>query len=287
MKVIDIHIHGGGGYDTQTVDPGDLLRIAEIQASRGVSAIIPTIYPAKINKMRTHIEAVKKAMEIQAREESHGSKILGVNLEGPFLNPSFPGALDPQVFLPPAERHYREITEGFENIIKVVTISPELKGALALTRLLSDRGVAVSLGHTNATFSEAERAYQQGAHCITHLFNAMRPYHHREPGIAGFGLLNPHIYVELIGDQFHLHPRTLDLVFRVKNPSKIIIVSDSVKETPDHESPTTANLENGTGKLMGGAIDVVTAATKLIKAGFNRELILPCISFNPERYLSS
>ena len=284
MKVIDIHIHGTGGYETRTADPSDLLKLAEIQGAHGVSAIIPTIYPAGIDEMRSNMEAVKKAMELQTRE-GNAAEILGINLEGPFLNPSFPGALNPRTFLPPTEHSYREITDGFESIVRVITLSPELDGALQLTRLLADKGVVVSMGHTNATMSEAEEAYGQGARGITHLFNTMRPFHHREPGIAGFGLLNPFVYVELIGDPFHLHQGTFDLVFRVKDPSRIIIVSDSVKETPDTAQPAQAGLEDATGRLQGGAMNVTEAATRLIRAGFDRDLIMGCISANPARYL--
>ena len=144
-------------------------------------------------------------MDLQA-SSGRGAEILGVNLEGPFLNPSFAGALDARAFLSPSERSYRDITEGFEDIVRIITIAPELDGSLPLIRFLADRGVIVSMGHTNATFSEAEAAHGQGARGITHLFNAMRPYHHREPGAVGFGLLSRDIYVELICDPFSPPP---------------------------------------------------------------------------------
>ena len=285
MKAVDIHTHGMGGYDTRTTSPEDILRIAEIQEAHGVSAILPTIYPAGIDEMRSNMEAVKRAMEAQARG-SHGAAILGINLEGPFLNPSFAGALDGGSFLPPGEESYLKITEGFEDIIRVITVSPELDGALRLIKSLADKGVTVSMGHTGATFGEAEAAWRQGARGITHLFNAMRPYHHREPGIAGFALLNQGVYVELIGDPFHLHSATLDLVFRMKDPSRIIIVSDSVKETSDVAELPPAGLKDSTGTLQGGAMNVTAAAARLIEAGYDRDLIMGCISANPSAYLA-
>lgn len=284
MKAIDIHIHGIGGFETRTTAPEDVLRIAEIEGAGGVSAILPTIYPAGIDEMRSNMEAVKRAMALQV-PGSGAAEILGVNLEGPFLNPSFAGALDPGAFLPPAEHTLREIAEGFEDVIRVVTIAPEMDGALRLVRLLADKGVAVSLGHTNATMREAEAAYRQGARGVTHLFNAMRPFHHREPGIAGFGLLNSDIYVELIGDPFHLHPGAFDLVFRVKDPSRIIIVSDSVKEAPDGGQPAGEGLKNGAGTLLGGSMTVAAAAGRLVEAGYDGSMIMNCISANPAKYL--
>jgi N-acetylglucosamine-6-phosphate deacetylase len=270
MRFIDIHIHGIGGYDTRTDSEDDILKIAEVLRSNGISEIIPTIYPSSINQMRKNMMTVRKAMERQqsaissqqlppfnsplskgghrgvregrVREgvkapNSKLARIIGIHLEGPFLNPSRCGALDANTFIEPTEKSLRKLIEGFEDTVKIVTIAPELKGALQLIKKISDKGIIVSMGHSDATFSEAEAGFQAGARGITHIFNAMRDFHHREPGIAGFGLINQNIYIEVIADPFHLHPETLELIFKVKNHEKIIIVSDSVKETNSPPSP--------------------------------------------------
>lgn len=282
MTVVDVHTHGIGGFDTRTESAEDILKIAEIHAGHGVNAIIPTVYPGPIEVMRTNMAAVREAQE---KQKGRGALILGVHLEGPFLNPAFSGALDPSAFLPPEERLYRRLVEGFEDTIRIITISPELDGALRLIKVMRDEAVTVSMGHTNATLGEAEAGFQRGAQGITHLFNGMRAYHHREPGIVGFGLLNPYVYVEVIADSYHLHSKTLDLIFRVKDLSRIILVSDSVKETPDAAGAEGA-LKDPSGRLQGGAVSVTEACRTLIGAGFDAEAVLRCVSSNPAAYLT-
>jgi N-acetylglucosamine-6-phosphate deacetylase len=285
MKIIDIHTHGIGGYDTKSNKVEDILKIAEIFGSQGVSEIILAIYPSSIKVMRENMMVVKKAMEKQHSElrTPNSSLILGVHLEGPFLNPSKCGDLDGRAFLKPTEYNFRQLTEGFEDVVKIITIASEINGAIKLIRKVSDRGIIVSMGHSDATFSEAEAGFNAGARGITHIFDAMRGFHHREPGIAGFGLINEDVYIEVIADPFHLHAKTLELIFKTKNPEGIIIVSDSVKETK--VKGRVQAVTDIKGKLLGGAMTIVESSKRLGQMGFDEDLIMRCITVNPERYL--
>ena len=110
--------------------------------------------------------------------------------------------------------------EGFGDVVKIVTIAPELNDAAELIRAITHTGIIVSMGHSDATYREAHAGFSAGAKGVTHIFNAMRGVHHREPGIAGFGLTNPDVYVEVIADPFHLHPKTIELIFSAKKPEK-------------------------------------------------------------------
>ena len=303
MKTIDIHTHGIGGYDTRTDKEDDILKIAEIHGSHGVSEIVLTIYPSAMKVMRENMMTVRKAMEKQHSKlrTPNSSLILGLHLEGPFLNPSKCGALKAKTFIEPTEKNFKELIEGFEDVVKIISIAPELKGSRQLIKKISDIGIIVSMGHSDATFSEAEAGLNAGAKGITHIFNAMRSFHHREPGIAGFGLINKDIYIEVIADPFHLHPKTLELIFKTKNPEKIIIVSDSVKET---NSPLPLPFKGGEkgrvegklqgtaqavtdthGRLLGGSMTIVESSKRLIKMGFDERIIVNCITKNPRRYL--
>lgn len=288
MRPIDIHIHGIGGYDTRTTDAGHILKIAEIQGAQGVSEIIPTIYPASIKIMRENMEIVKKAMECQTPCDegtvSPPARITGINLEGPFLNPVKAGALNAMAFLEPSERELKELVEGFEDIIRIITISPEMVGAVKIIKQIADMGIIVSMGHSEATYTEAEAGHKAGARGITHIFNAMRPYHQREPGIAGFGLLNRNVYIEVIADPYHLHPATLDIIFRVKNHDGIIIISDTVKGATSFSKGQAVTDQHG--KLLGGCMTVTESAKRLVESGYNEETVMKCISENPERYLN-
>ena len=302
MKIIDIHAHGIGGYDTRTTAEGDILKIAEIQGSYGISEILLTIYPSIVKVMRENMDAVRKAMKLQdARykmQDTKPAKIIGVHLEGPFLNPSKCGALNAGAFAEPAEYKLKELIEGFEDIVKIMTIAPEIKGAAGLIKKMSDRGIIVSMGHSDATYGDAEAGFNAGAKGITHIFNAMRGFHHREPGLAGFGLLNQDIYIEVIADPCHLHPKTLELIFKTKNPDRIIIVSDSVKEAKTSPSPLPPPFKVGDmgmgqgitdirGKLSGGCMTIIESSKRLIGIGYNKNSIMRCITKNPKMYLSS
>lgn len=283
MKTIDVHTHGIGGFDTTAVSENDILRLAEIHGSHDVSEIIPTVYPSTIGLMRENMQTIKDAMLLQELEGREGAKIAGINLEGPFLNPARCGALNADSFIVPDESRLKELLEGFEDMVRIMTISPELDGAPALIKTISGMGVIASMGHSDAIYSEAEEGFNSGAQSITHIFNAMRGIHHREPGIAGFGLMNKDIYIEVISDPFHLDPKLIEFIFSVKDPGKIIIISDSVKDTKT--DAVSDGIMNGEGRLMGGSLTVTESAERLIKAGIDKDTVMRAISENPKRYL--
>jgi N-acetylglucosamine-6-phosphate deacetylase len=250
---IDLHTHGIGRYDTKTSNPEDILKIAELHGKRGAKAILPAIYPASIKEMRENMEAVRKAIKMQdSRYKIHppqsplnkggikggyhescigyrASCILGVHLEGPFLNPLRCGALDKSSFIMPTISNLRRLVDGYEDIVKIITIASELTGAPKVIEYCVESGIMVNMGHSDATYKQAVDGKKAGATGITHMFNAMRPFHHREPGLIGLGLLDENLYIEVIADGVHLHPKTLELIFSKKRLDKIILVSDSVK----------------------------------------------------------
>lgn len=298
MKIIDVHSHGIGGYDTHTDSVSSILKIAAMHGNSGVSEIILSIYPSELNKMRQEMRIIKDAIEIQKKESallsgtskhskdyevSRQAKILGVHLEGPFLNESKCGSLNKETFLQPDEYIFKKLIEGFEDVVRVITIAPELNGAYGLIRKISGMGIIVSMGHSEATFNETEMGFNCGAKGITHIFNAMRGLHHREPGIVGFALTNPNIYIEVIADPHHLHPAMLQIIFRQKNPQRIIIISDSVKESG--LSNSRMSITGSSNKLLGGSMTITESAKRLIERGFDKEMILKCITENPSRYL--
>ncbi len=285
MKIIDIHTHGAGGVDTSAASADHILRIAEIHGDHGVSEIILTVFPSPIGTMRKNMQIIKQAIEKQktGREEDRSSRIAGIHLEGPFLNPSKCGALDPLSFLEPGEHSLKKLIEGFEDIVKIITIAPELEGAAKLIRTISEAGITVAMGHSDASYAEAEAGFHAGARGITHIFNAMRGIHHREPGIAGFGLMHKDIYIEVIADPFHLDPKLIGFIFSVKNPDRIITISDTVKETMT--KPGHGSITGGEDKLSGGSMTVMESSGRLIRMGLDKEVVLKSVSENPERYL--
>ncbi len=304
MNTIDIHTHGIGGFDTRSSSVDDILRIAEIHGTCGVAEIVLSIYPGPTDVMRRQMELVSRAMDRQSRLKDQGSRsedtasmgsrtqdpgpsfqarILGVHLEGPFLNPAQCGALNPACFTQPRESSLYELLEGFEHIVKLITVAPERERASAVIKAAVKKGIVVSMGHSDATYSEAEAGFRAGARGITHLFNGMRRFEHRQPGLAGFGLLNEEIYVEVIADPFHLHTKTIELIFKIKNAGRIILVSDSVKETRTASGEEAVTGESGT--LQGGSMTLSESCHRLVAMCFDERIVANAATVNPRRYL--
>lgn len=293
---IDLHTHGIGKYDTNTDKHEEILKIAELHAKAGTAAILPTIYPGSIDKMRRNIEAVKKAMEIQRAEVKtqnhefsssllfpHSSRILGVHLEGPFLNPIKCGALNRTSFIKPTLSSLKKLISGYEDIIKIITIAPEIPGALKIIEKCSDMGIRVNMGHSDATYKQAFAGKKAGAAGITHIFNAMKPFHHREPGVAGLALIDEDLYIEVIADGFHLHPKTLKLIFGIKRLDRIILVSDSVKGSVKKGMPVY-----GKKGILAGSGTTISDSVKILQSiGVPDAEILEAATDNPMRYIKA
>jgi len=304
---IDLHTHGTGKYDTRAGKPEHILKIAELQGEAGTGAILPTIYPASIDEMRKNIEAVRLAKEAQQSAVSNNQSpphpplakggrrggnllalithptaaILGVHLEGPFLNPVLCGALDEKSFVKPTVSSLKKLIGGYADIIKVITIAPEMPGSLKVIEKCSELGIKVNMGHSNATFKQAVDGKKAGATGITHLFNAMRPFHHREPGIAGLGLIDEDLYIEVIADGIHLHPKTIELIFNRKRLDRIILVSDSVKGSKTGKRA----VYNKKGILCGSSITISDSVKVLKDIGIPDAEITESATDNPARYI--
>ncbi|HSB33857.1 MAG TPA: amidohydrolase family protein [Nitrospirota bacterium] len=275
--LVDIHVHGADKYDTRTRRQDDILQVAGIHGRRGTSALLPTVYPGDIGLMRENMAAIRRAMTAQRDE----AEILGIHLEGPFLNPARSGSLDGKSFSDPAVETFTRLVEDFEDIIRIITIAPELPGALRLIELSREKGFLVHMGHSDASFEQAEEGKHAGATGITHLFNAMRGFHHREPGLAGFGIMDEDIYVEIIADLAHLHPQSLKMIFDMKSLDKIILVSDSVMGPGWGSGP----IRGAGGALQGSGITLADAVKNLIALGVPQERALRFASVNPMKYL--
>ncbi len=270
MSLIDIHFHGTKKIDIrQAKEPEHILLIAQEYGLMGVEGFLLTLYPSDINSMRKTLLNIKKAMRFQ----NEGAKILGAYLEGPFLNPEKAGALDSHYFLKPDVDILCRLIEGFEDIVKVITIAPELPGAIKIIEKCCELGIVVSMGHSLATYKQAQEGFVAGARLITHLFNAMRGIHHREPGIAGFGLINQEIYIELIGDGKHLNDNLLKWIFQVKNPERIILVSDMVKQRKEKQI------------LQGGSLSLKDIVDRLKYLNIDEQKIKLAAEKNPEGLL--
>lgn len=240
--MIDMHIHGANGADVMDASPQALNTIIHALPAEGTTAFVPTT-------MTQHKDKITEALEnIANNATTDGAEILGINLEGPFISRQKLGAQSGRWVLEPDTKLFDQWQQISGNKIKNVTIAPEEKGTLDLIKHLHNHGVIASLGHSNCSYEKAVAGIAAGASNATHLFNAMSNIHHRFPGLPTAVLLDDSVTVEIIADGIHLHPAIIQLIFKIKGPDKIILITDSIR---------AKFLDDGTYELGGQKIKVV------------------------------
>ncbi len=215
---IDQHIHGYGGYDVMDNSFDAIINIKKSLPQNGVTSFLPTTLTAPKNELQSVCDKVQKAMN-----ENIGAKILGVHLEGPYINPLKKGAQNEKYICAPD----KDFIEKNIDIIKIVTIAPETTEALEIIKKY--KSINFQIGHTNATFVEANSGIHAGAKGFTHTFNAMTGIHHRDLGAVGSCMLNKDTYAEMICDNIHIDKDVYSFVLKNKDIDKILLISDSMR----------------------------------------------------------
>lgn len=275
--LFDLHNHGGMGLSFRTGTAQGLAPFLDAMLRDGVTDMLMTVSTGPVDGIVHGLEMAREAMRLQAAGQLHGTRIQGVHMEGPYLNPKVPGAMNPAEMLPPDVETFERHFGPYKDIIRVVTLAPEVEGALALVRHLARAGIGVQAGHTDATWDQAEAGFAAGVDSLCHTFNAARPIHHREPSIVTASLLRRDVYCEAICDLVHLHPGTIALIHRTKGPGRMVIVSDS---TPPHGLPDgeyngrvikDGIVRTPSGALSGGGAYLGRAVRNLISIGIAPE----------------
>jgi N-acetylglucosamine-6-phosphate deacetylase len=234
---IDVHVHGGRGHDFADATPEAFDEISRFHASHGTTSLIATIYPQPAEAFLASIRRLR-----EYGESAGPQRILeGIHLEGPFLNPKMHGAIRTDYMWPATLTGFYQIMEAAGPWARVMTIAPEMPGAIqvlkaaALRRLAGDtrqggvpHPIHMSIGHSTATYDDIAEAIDNGLEGVTHIFNAMPPMHHRRPGVLAGTLLRDELFVEVIADAVHVHPAVLQLLLKVKGHDKIILVTDAI-----------------------------------------------------------
>jgi N-acetylglucosamine-6-phosphate deacetylase len=233
---VDVHVHGGGGFPLITTRAEDVSNYARWVASHGVTSFLATVCAETVAAGRDCAEMISGL----APESAAAAEILGVNLEGPFVSPARLGALPTAWATTPDLSVFNELLTAARGKLRLMTIAPEPEGALEVIAAAVNSGVRVSVGHSDAGYEAAIKGFQAGASHVTHAFNAMRPMHHRDPGIVGAALQSEGVTVELIADGAHLHPATVDLLVRAFGPDRVALVTDGA---------TPAGLASGTFRI--------------------------------------
>jgi N-acetylglucosamine-6-phosphate deacetylase len=226
---IDTHTHGIQGLDfTSNRDPYSILEMARHYARHGVTGFVATTVTAPLEVLEEACKAVGEAMEMW---RGGGSRILGMHLEGPYINPSAAGAQNKIYIRTPNVDEFKRLAESCRGVVKQVTLAPELPGAATIIAYARSAGITVSAGHTNASYDDGLRAVELGVTKASHLFNGMTRFHHREPGIALALMQSQNVYLEIIADFVHLHPAVVKMVIDYASPRRVVLITDSIAAT--------------------------------------------------------
>jgi N-acetylglucosamine-6-phosphate deacetylase len=229
---VDLHIHGSAGHDVMENDHAALPRIESFLAAHGVSSYFPTTVTASLDDTLAALDRIAKAIEsAKTSANPRRARPLGIHLEGPFLSHARRGVHPPQNLLKPSISTFDKLWNASRGQVRIMTIAPELEGALEVIAEAAKRGVCVSLGHSDADTKSAAAGIAAGARHATHTFNAMRPLDHRDPGVLGAALTNPGLSADIIADGIHVDPTVVDLFLRIKGPEAAVLITDATAAT--------------------------------------------------------
>lgn len=253
---IDEHIHGAGGSDAMDGTTKDLSIIAETVAKEGTTTFLATTMTQSKENILKAMRAVKEYRETGSEK---GARIAGIHLEGPFIAAAHKGAQPLEYVAAPNAEVFDEYSEASGNCIKIITLAPEVDGAIGFIRHLKEKGVVVSIGHTGAKCTEVLQAMDAGATNITHTYNAQSPLHHREIGVVGSALLFDDLYCELISDTIHVSVPAMQLLVKNKKADKLALITDAMraKGLADGVSELggqTVIVKNGEARLQDGTL---------------------------------
>jgi N-acetylglucosamine-6-phosphate deacetylase len=295
---IDVHIHGAAGYDVMDASPEALAAITAGVAAGGTTSLVATTVTASEDSTSRAMGAVAGWTERAAREQAGhtpSAEILGVHFEGPFISRTRRGVHPEEWIVPPSISLFRRLLAAAKGAARILTLAPELPGAADLIAEALQAGLVVSLGHTDASYAEAMAAISRGARHAAHVFNAMRPFAHRETGVLGAILTSAGVTAELIADGVHVDDAAIRILLATKGPLGLILVSDGTAATgmPDGKY-RLGNFEvnvaggvarNSEGKLAGSTLTLDRALRHMMALGVPLREVLPMLTSNPARLL--
>jgi N-acetylglucosamine-6-phosphate deacetylase len=296
---LDIHMHGGAGLDVMRASPEELPRLHKFLATHGVTGYFPTTVAAPLDQTCAALERLADAIESAANDspaiDNNGNapqaRPLGIHLEGPFLSHKRRGVHPPEYLVEPTLEIFDRVWQAARGHVRMMTIAPELPGALAVIAEAARRKVCVSIGHSDAALESAHAAVQAGARHATHTFNAMRPLDHREPGILGEVLTNARLTADIIADGIHVAPEVVKLFLQAKGVGGAVLITDAISATgmPDglyQLGPIQVEVKGGKctfeGKLAGSVLTMDRAVRNATEfSGWSLQNAVRAATLNP------
>jgi len=292
---IDVHIHGAGGHDVMEGTEQALQAVSSLIGSHGTTAFVATTVTADPNAICKSSEAIARYIGRQHATSRPGAEVLGIHFEGPFISPVRRGVHPPEwIKLPSAELLERFIAASQGHAL-ILTIAPELLGAMPCIDAARKAGMVVGMGHTDATYEQTRAGLLRGAHHAIHTYNAMRPFSHRDAGVIGAVLTSPEISAELIADGIHVDEVAMRVLLQAKGSSGVILISDGISATgmPDGKyilggfeiTVSGGVCRNIEGKLAGSTLTLDRALRNIVKVGASLGDALQMLTLNPAKLL--
>ena len=267
---VDVLVHGGGGYGFADMSLEAVEQISEHYFRHGTTGLLAALYSKPDAEMVADVRRISEFIR-----SSTGTNVWGIHLEGPFINPELHGAMKVDYLWKPSVEGWNRLYEASRGSIKLMTLAPELPGMEQVMRAAAKDNVVLSIGHSCANYHEVMMGIDNGVAHVTHMFNAMKPFHHRHPGVMTAALLHDELKVELIADGIHVHPAVMRLIYRVKGDGGIILITDAIRASgmPDgdytfmdqkiHVKEKRAYLDDGT--LAGSTLTMEVAVRNMVR----------------------
>jgi len=278
---VDVHIHGAGGHDVMEATPAALDCITSTVARYGTTSILATTVTASVDQTCRSLEGIAQYTRAHEKfeQESAGpvAEILGIHLEGPFISKARRGVHPPDAIARPSVQILEKFRAAADGLIRIITIAPEIPGALDLIQAAVANGIVAAIGHTDANYEQTQAAIQAGARHTVHFYNAMRPFSHRDPGIIGAVLTEPDVTAEVIADGIHVAGPAIQVLLGTKGFDTVLLASDATAATgmPDGNF-RLGNFEvvvkdgvcrNAEGKLAGSTLTLDRALRYIVALG--------------------
>lgn len=287
--LVDIHSHGAVGHDFCDEDVKGLKEILAYEKSVGVTSYCPTSMTFPEEKLSRVFAQIPEVME---EEDSRYARVLGINMEGPFISPAKVGAQNPDYVMKADVDMFRRLDHNCGNAIRLVTLAPEVEGNMDFIRELKDE-VHISIGHTVAGYDTASEAFALGADHVTHLFNAMPAFAHRDPGVVGATADHQRVYAEVICDLIHIHPSMIRAIFSFLGEERMVLISDSMEATGMEDGVyqlggQKVKKEGAYARLLDGTIAgsvtcLFDGFRNAVKAGISLESAIRLVTMNPAK----
>jgi N-acetylglucosamine-6-phosphate deacetylase len=296
---VDVHVHGAGGHDVMEATPGALDAVATTLARGGTTSFLATTVTAAPDALCASAAGIAKYISAQTQNGSAGAatpraEILGIHFEGPFISPARRGVHPVEWIAAPSPALFARMIEASAGAARILTLAPEISGGIELIGAARKAGIVAALGHTDATYEQAMDAIAHGARHAAHVFNAMRPFSHRETGVLGAVLTSPQVTAELIADGIHVDAAAMKLLLAAK-PEKVILVSDGTAATGMSDGRYRLGnfdvqviggvVRNSEGKLAGSALTLDRALRNIVALGIPLDEAVRMLTLYPAKLL--